>query len=68
MRGRCLPYGDGITFWPLPRSSCDAAPIGDDDCGDAGLAKLEALTGDREVTMRLASLHRTHDGAAFPHR
>ena len=56
VRGRCLPYGDGITFWPVAEAVLDAASIGTDDSGDAGLAKLEALTGDHEVTLRLASL------------
>ena len=28
VRGRCLPYGDGITFWPVAEAVLDAASIG----------------------------------------
>jgi class 3 adenylate cyclase/tetratricopeptide (TPR) repeat protein len=56
VRGRCLPYGDGITFWPVAEALLDAASIATDDPGEVGLAKLKALTGDREVTLRLGSL------------
>ena len=31
LRGRCLPYGDGITFWPLVGMVREAADIRDDD-------------------------------------
>ena len=31
LRGRCLPYGDGITFWPLVGMVREAAGIRDDD-------------------------------------
>src|SRR5919204_10637 len=39
-RGRCLPYGKGITFWPLVELVRDAAGIGEDDPPDAARAKL----------------------------
>ncbi|MBA3586091.1 MAG: AAA family ATPase [Chloroflexi bacterium] len=56
VRGRCLPYGDGITFWPVAEAILDAASIATDDPGEVGLAKLQALTDDREVTLRLGSI------------
>ena len=56
VRGRCLPYGDGITFWPVAEALLDSASIATEDPREVGVAKLEALTGDREVTLRLASL------------
>jgi tetratricopeptide (TPR) repeat protein len=56
VRGRCLPYGDGITFWPVAEALLDSAAITTDDPRDVGVAKIEALTGSREVTLRLASL------------
>ena len=31
LRGRCLPYGDGITFWPLAEIAREAAGITEDD-------------------------------------
>jgi len=52
LTGRCLPYGDGITFWPLIevlRSLGDhglrAALAGTED-GDAVEERLRALTSD----------------------
>jgi predicted ATPase/class 3 adenylate cyclase len=46
LRGRCLAYGRGITFWPLVEIVGRAAEIGEDDSPDTALAKLRALLGD----------------------
>ena len=54
LRGRCLPYGDGITFWPL-RLMLSAAGIQDDDKPEQAQAKLMAFLGDREVVDRVAA-------------
>ena len=43
LRGRCLPYGDGITFWPLKEVVRDAAAIADEDDASVAQAKLRAL-------------------------
>jgi class 3 adenylate cyclase/tetratricopeptide (TPR) repeat protein len=43
LRGRCLPYGDGITFWPLAEMVKQAAGIGENDGPDEAVAKVEAL-------------------------
>ena len=58
LRGRCLPYGDGITFWPLGEALKAAAGIVNDDTGDSALAKLSALTdlAGEGVTERLAAM------------
>jgi predicted ATPase/class 3 adenylate cyclase len=58
LRGRCLPYGDGITFWPLAEALKAAAGIVNEDTGDTALAKLSALTdaAGAEVTERLAAM------------
>ncbi len=53
LRGRCLPYGDGITFWPLVEMA--SAYIRADDSADEAQARLLELTGDAEVAARLAS-------------
>jgi class 3 adenylate cyclase/tetratricopeptide (TPR) repeat protein len=53
--GRCLPYGDGITFWPLLMMVREAARIADSDTPDAARTKLIAAVGDRDVAQRLAS-------------
>ncbi|HSC00149.1 MAG TPA: adenylate/guanylate cyclase domain-containing protein, partial [Burkholderiaceae bacterium] len=54
LRGRCLAYGDGITFWPL-RAMLGAAGIRDDDKPDQAQAKLVAFIGDRDVVDRVAA-------------
>jgi class 3 adenylate cyclase/tetratricopeptide (TPR) repeat protein len=55
VRGRCLAYGDGITFWPLREMTGGAAEIRFDDKPEEGSAKLAALTGNQAVTERLAA-------------
>ncbi len=55
LRGRCLPYGDGITFWPLRDMACAAADIRPDDTPEAAHAKLVATVGDADVADRLAA-------------
>ncbi len=41
--GRCLPYGEGITFWPIAEVVWQLGGIDVDDPRDAALAKLSAL-------------------------
>ena len=41
--GRCLPYGDGITFWPLAEIVRDAAGIASDDALETAIAKIHEL-------------------------
>ena len=55
LSGRCLPYGEGITFWPLTTMVRGAAQIADSDTPETARAKLTAAVGDREVAQRLAS-------------
>src|SRR5262245_51184316 len=40
--GRCLPYGEGITYWPLAEVAKMHAGVLDNDPAEAGLAKLRA--------------------------
>lgn len=54
-RGRCLPYGEGITYWPLAEAVRYAAGVGERGTTEAALAKLSALTGDPGITERVAS-------------
>jgi class 3 adenylate cyclase len=42
LQGRCLPYGEGITYWPLGEAAKGHAGILDTDPADAALRKLEA--------------------------
>lgn len=55
LRGRCLPYGDGITYWPLRGIVGEAAAIREDDAPEAARAKLLGCAGDPAVADRLAS-------------
>jgi class 3 adenylate cyclase len=55
LRGRCLSYGDGITFWPLVEAVRQAAAIREDDAPDTALEKLRWAAGDEEIVERLAA-------------
>ena len=47
-RGRCLPYGEGITFWPLREAVREAVGLDDADSAEEGRAKLaRALEGEQ---------------------
>ena len=63
--GRCLAYGDGITFWPLREMVFSAAAIRSDDTPDIARDKLLACTGDADVADRIASATGL-SSAAFP--
>jgi class 3 adenylate cyclase/tetratricopeptide (TPR) repeat protein len=41
--GRCLPYGEGITYWPLVEAVKQAGGIADGDAADAVHAKVTTL-------------------------
>jgi len=57
IRGRCLSYGDGITFWPLVEALRSAADIEAADDRAEARSKLAALLGAKndDVFERLAS-------------
>src|SRR6478672_5681531 len=57
LRGRCLSYGEGITFWPIVEALRNAATIMDGDDAASALAKLREFIGaaDEEVIDRVAS-------------
>jgi class 3 adenylate cyclase/tetratricopeptide (TPR) repeat protein len=52
LRGRCLPYGDGITFWPLVEVLRQAADLDHSDDAEAARLKLAGLVGDRDDVLR----------------
>ena len=59
LHGRCLPYGDGITYWPLGEAAKGYAAILESDAADAALAKLERalrrdVPADRVAEIRQA--------------
>jgi predicted ATPase/class 3 adenylate cyclase/DNA-binding SARP family transcriptional activator len=43
LAGRCLPYGEGITFWPVRDLLRQAAGLSGDDPSDEALAMVAAL-------------------------
>ncbi|MGH2595769.1 MAG: adenylate/guanylate cyclase domain-containing protein, partial [Actinomycetota bacterium] len=53
MRGRCLPYGEGITFWPVVEAVREVAGISDDDPPSEARGKIAALVDDEEHADRI---------------
>ena len=43
-KGRCLPYGEGVTFWPLVEVLRGLAGIADGDSPEEARGKIEELT------------------------
>jgi class 3 adenylate cyclase/tetratricopeptide (TPR) repeat protein len=41
--GRCLPYGDGITFWPIAEIVRQAASVTEADTPEGARSKIEAI-------------------------
>src|SRR5439155_19523914 len=46
LRGRCLPYGEGITYWPLAEILKSCAGVLDTDPPDLALEKIRKLGDD----------------------
>ena len=60
-QGRCLPYGEGITFWALGEIVKSEAAILESDSADVAAAKLDAVVSPEEperqwLLQRLAPL------------
>lgn len=55
LRGRCLPYGEGVTFWPLRGMLNEVADIRIDDLPEAARAKVLRVVADPDVADRLSS-------------
>lgn len=45
--GRCLPYGDGVTYWPITEALTTAAGVRVGDTAEVTHAKLDTLVGGR---------------------
>jgi class 3 adenylate cyclase/tetratricopeptide (TPR) repeat protein len=54
LRGRCLPYGDGITYWPVAEVLRDAAAIAQEDGPEQATAKITSLLGAHEESPTIA--------------
>ena len=70
LRGRCLSYGEGITYWPIAEVIREATGVGDDEDDDALAARLGALIDtqhDRaKAVARLGDVLGQFDSAAGP--
>jgi predicted ATPase/class 3 adenylate cyclase len=60
LRGRCLSYGEGITYWPIAQLVRQAADLSDDDDDQTFRHKIGALLDDErdrtQVAERLGEL------------
>jgi class 3 adenylate cyclase/tetratricopeptide (TPR) repeat protein len=45
LRGRCLPYGEGVTYWPLAEILKGEAGVLDSDAPDLALEKVHKVAG-----------------------
>jgi class 3 adenylate cyclase/tetratricopeptide (TPR) repeat protein len=68
LQGRCLAYGEGITFWPLAEVVKAAAQIDPDDSRARARAKIRELVPDGDdagaIVERVAEALGLSDGAA----
>lgn len=68
VRGRCLPYGEGITYWPVAEAVRDAVSLSDfDEPGEVERRLAEVLVGEERapvVSARLAEVIGIAEGAA----
>lgn len=56
LRGACLPYGEGITFWPIAEIIRNAAGVVNGSDADAARRAVDAIAPEPEVAVRLHSL------------
>ena len=54
LRGRCLPYGEGVTYWPVAEMVKASAGISDDDPLERAYEKLRDTCEDEAVADLLA--------------
>jgi tetratricopeptide (TPR) repeat protein len=71
IRGRCLPYGDGITFWPLAEAIREAAGITNEDSPQEATARIDrvlelANAPDREAVVERVAAAINLSPAQFP--
>lgn len=63
LSGRCLPYGDGATFWPVAEIVRQLVGIADQG-GAESLRLIEAAIGDGEAAERIGQAIGLTDGTA----
>ncbi len=70
LTGRCLPYGEGVTYWPLAEMIKAAAGISDDDPLEEAFEKLRACCEEETVADVLglaAGMLEALEGERSPH-
>jgi class 3 adenylate cyclase len=67
--GRCLPYGEGVTYWPLAEILKQHAGVFDSDPPQLALAKIEGAAGELDLVGETPALCFTvglqHPAASF---
>ncbi|HXG26016.1 MAG TPA: adenylate/guanylate cyclase domain-containing protein [Candidatus Binatia bacterium] len=71
VRGRCLPYGDGITFWPLAEVIRQAAGITGEDSPRVATRRIDLLlakagTEDRDAIVERVAAAMNLNDAQYP--
>ncbi len=56
LTGRCLPYGDGITFWPVAEIVKQAAEISDAENAEQARAKIRSLVSGADAEIIVAGV------------
>jgi class 3 adenylate cyclase/tetratricopeptide (TPR) repeat protein len=54
--GRCLAYGQGITYWPVAEAIRSGAGIAEDDAPEAAVARLREVLGAEPDAERVAHI------------
>ena len=54
LQGRCLPYGDGITFWPIAEAIGGAAGLSEADDAESSISRIAALIPESDQSERIA--------------
>ncbi len=52
LRSRCLPYGDGITYWPVRELVLEAADIGSGESRTDALRRLDTVVAGSDALVR----------------
>ncbi len=67
-QGRCLPYGEGITYWPVAEAVKELANIGEEQSTEEARARLAELASPESdaaaVAAKLASVLGLGEGSA----
>lgn len=62
--GRCIPYGEGVTLWPLVEILRSEAQIVDTDPSEVAIARLHALAEHRLLQVFMPQIDRIVGGLA----